>query len=296
MPAIDDPQGVGASLPGQLKELQRVVKDLSVNRTFSPNIFTVGAGGFTDLGPMSVSGLAAFLSAVTLNGVTGPVAATGALSGSSLAVTGAGTFGTVGTTGDITTPTSLRGADIYATNAPTFNITGGRVTAWWETATGRGGFTASSRRFKTEIGPADIDPLAVLKIGAKHYRYIDELRKRDDPTFEDYVGPEYRVALEVGMIAEDLHDAGLWQFVIYERNYTPMDVLPDADPDAEPVLIEGLKLDSKGKPIPQSIHYELWSIAVHRATQYVWAEHQKLVELQKTDRADIDRILKALGI
>lgn len=81
MPAIDDPMGMAASIPGQLADLKRVVKDLSVNRTFSPNLFAVGAGGLTVAGPTTLTG-----------GVAGPVAATGQLSGAGLSITSGNMF------------------------------------------------------------------------------------------------------------------------------------------------------------------------------------------------------------
>ncbi|WP_285037483.1 tail fiber domain-containing protein [Plantibacter sp. ME-Dv--P-095] len=117
----------------------------------------------------------------------------------------------------IAATTALSGQDLYATNAPGFNITGGRVAAWLENATGRLGTASSSRRYKQDEAPATIDPAAVLTIHPKTFHYIDEVRKRDDPAFEHYVGPEYVVAEEVGFIAEDLADARLDPFVVWRE-------------------------------------------------------------------------------
>ncbi|MEK6310280.1 MAG: tail fiber domain-containing protein [Curtobacterium sp.] len=168
-------------------------------------------------------------------------------------------------------------------------MSGTRVAGWWESATGRAGTASSSRRFKQDIEPANMDVNAILAIEVVHYHYIAEIRKRDDPTFEDYVGPEYKVATEVGVIAEQLHDLGLWQFVVYQReNYTETRTRPvtltqpvlNADTN-EPVLddfgeplmesyegeeeytlyLDRLKLNDAGQPIPDGVHYELLALA-----------------------------------
>ena len=151
------------------------------------------------------------------------------------------------------------GVDIIAGNnvyAPTAgvgagNIPGTRLTAWVEVATGRIGNTSSSERFKMNIRESEIDPLKVLTIVPKYYQYISEVRKRDDPSYEFYVGPEYHVALEIGMIAEDLHAAGLWEFVVYNH-----------EEDGT------LSLDPMGNLIPNSIHYINWAIALQVVSRY----------------------------
>ena len=192
----------------------------------------------------------------------------------------AGTTVTAGTgistsSGDVSTPAGLRGADVYATNAPTFNITGGRVTAWWETATGRGGFASSSRRFKTNIEPVEVGRMRMLlAVGVVHFDYIAEVRKRDDPTYEDYVGPDYHVGRNLSSIAEDLHEQGLWEFVIYEReDVMGVELQTSIEVDDEGVEHEvehevevktgdRLKLDESGEPIPLGIHESLLPYAL----------------------------------
>lgn len=162
--------------------------------------------------------------------------------------------GTVSASGNVSSS-----ADVVATNnvyAPTAgliggNIAGTRLTAWVEVATGRIGNTSSSARFKMNIRESAIDPLKVLSIVPKYYQYIDEIRKRDDPKYKSYVGPNYHVALEIGMIAEELHAAGLWEFVAY--NY---------EKDGT------LSLDPMGNPIPNTIHYANWAIALQVVARY----------------------------
>ncbi len=85
----------------------------------------------------------------------------------------------------------------------------------------------SSRRYKTDITAADVNPEAVLGIQAKYYRLIE---LGDD-------GPQL-----FGMIAEDLHDAGLPECVIY---------------------------DDEGRP--DGINYAQWGVVVHQVTQWLYA-------------------------
>lgn len=106
-------------------------------------------------------------------------------------------------------------------DAVSFVITGTRRSMWIEDATGRTGNTSSSRRFKQDIEPAAIDVDAFLSVGTFWFHYIAEIRKRDDPTFEEYVGPDYLVPDEYGLMAEDLHNAGLTYWVYYDADGRP---------------------------------------------------------------------------
>ena len=164
------------------------------------------------------------------------------------------TGGTVAASGNVTSGSDVvAGNNVYAPTAGLIggNIAGTRLTAWVEVATGRIGNTSSSARFKMNIRESAIDPLKVLSIVPKYYQYIDEIRKRDDPKYKSYVGPNYHVALEIGMIAEELHAAGLWEFVAY--NY---------EKDGT------LSLDPMGNPIPNTIHYANWAIALQVVARY----------------------------
>lgn len=163
------------------------------------------------------------------------------------------------TTGNVTATAALKGADVYATNAPGYNITGTRVAGWWESATGRAGTASSSSRYKTNIVPAATDPNALYGIPFHYYNYIAEVAKRDDPTSPDYVGPDYKVHLEIGGIAEEFHAAGLWEFVVYLR-----------DEDGN------LTLDDNGAPIPDGLHYELLGVGALIAAQDL---NKKLIDL-----------------
>lgn len=136
-------------------------------------------------------------------------------------------------------------------DSATYNITGPRLTLWVETATGRHGNTASSRRYKMNERPADIDPLAVVSVAPRMFNYIAEIRKRDDPDYEEYVGPDYLVADEIGLMAEDLHDAGLGHLVYYE--------------------------EVDGSMVPAAVDYVMWSVTLHAAVRAMW-ERQDAIE------------------
>lgn len=212
--------------------------------------------------------------------VTGAVSATTSITagidvtaGGNISASGSGTFAG-----------PLRSLGSY--NSPAITTT--RRAAWLAASDGLLAHTDSSERFKDNIVLAGIDPLAVLRIDVVVYQWIIELRRRDDPTFEGYVGPSYHVAVEVGMIAERLHEAGLWQFVVYEQDRVIVQGDPDDRAQSEdeflpPREVLQLRLDENGEPIPLSIHYTLWAMAVHVAAQHIWNEHLQL-------RADHDAL------
>lgn len=166
----------------------------------------------------------------------------------------------VSTPNGAVTAAKVTGGEVYAQSVDT-NITATRVAVWARTADGFIGTASSSRSLKTNIQPAQLDPARVLQVQPVHYEWRSEAAKRDDPTSPAYVGPEYHVPTEVGMIAEDVHAAGLWEFVVYERN-------PDGT----------LRLDDNGEGIPQGIHYTNWGVAL----QAVVREQQRQIDELRT--------------
>lgn len=156
---------------------------------------------------------------------------------------------------------AISASDLFTRNGPTQNITQTRVSTWTRTSDGLVGTASSSERFKTDIEAVDLDHLrAILGVQVVHFSYLDEVRRRDDPSFEEYVGPDYHVAVNIGSLAERLHEAGLWEFVIYEREniveQLPGEQNEDGSP-GEPVEVivgDRLKLDDDGEPIPFGIH------------------------------------------
>lgn len=126
--------------------------------------------------------------------------------------------------GNIESGGLLRGIESY-----NYNITSaGRRAAWIDSA-GFIGHTASSERYKQDINVADIDPEAVLALEPLMFRYRQAVAELGD-----------EAPVEIGLIAEQLHDAGLTAFVFY---------------------------DADGKP--EGVHYELWALAVHAAVRHV---------------------------
>jgi hypothetical protein len=141
------------------------------------------------------------------------------------------------------------GGYLVSPAGPGFDITTGRVAAWWRTSDGRLAFASSSREKKTNIRDAELDPEAILAVSIRAFNYRAEVSKRDDPDYPDYVGPSYHVADEFGGIAEEFHDLGLWQVVIYKDHTTPI-----------------------------GLHYELIGLLALKAAQHVWQQHLALAE------------------
>lgn len=192
-------------------------------------------------------------------------------------VTAAGAItasGNIASLGEVYSDLPLRSPGSRNYNVSTNYVAG------WINSDGTIGTSQSSRRFKQDIEEATIDPKAVLGLQLFQFRYIDEVRKRDDPTHPNYEGPDYHVQVNLSVMAEDLHEAGLWQFVVYEREpitETRMEtvlervIVIDADgtehPDVrevqrpvEHVVREELKLDEDGEPIPYSVHHILFGL------------------------------------
>lgn len=144
------------------------------------------------------------------------IANPGAISPTSVAASGAVSGASLSTTGDVQVGGQLRDPDAVGNV-----ITSPRYSVWIETGTGRFGNTSSSRRYKQDITDAQIDVEALLSVVPFVFHYIAEVRKRDDPTFEGYVGPEYVVADEYGLMAEDLHAAGMTPWVYYDADGRP---------------------------------------------------------------------------
>jgi hypothetical protein len=111
------------------------------------------------------------------------------------------------------------GAELYVPNAYNFDITYTRRTAWLGND-GRLGYASSSREKKIGIRPADEDRLArLLDIIPVSFFYRAEIARRTRLRIND--GEDYVPEREVGLIAEDLDDAGLHEFVIYDEHGKP---------------------------------------------------------------------------
>jgi hypothetical protein len=183
------------------------------------------------------------------------------------------------TTAGFTASGGISAADLYARNAPGFNITATRVAAWLQSSDGRLGTATSSELNKTNIRPVPLaDLIGILEIDVSYFEYIAEVRKRDDPSFEGYVGPEYHVATNIGSIAQRLHEAGLWQFVVYERAPILQDVVithEDGTQEEQAVAVgDRLKVDENGEPIPLGVHDNLLAYALIPVVQ----DHERRIQ------------------
>lgn len=212
---------------------------------------------------------------------------------------------TVSASGAVSGTTGRFDSGLYSTDAYSFNMTGTRVTGWHQ-IDGHIGTASSSERFKTNIVDAKlIDKAeAILSIEIDYYNYKAEIAKRDDPASPGYVGPGYQVHQELGAIAERLHEADLWEFVVYERDtitetrYRPVErvVVDDAGEEhvevvQEPYTVylgDTLRLNDAGQPIPFGIHYDLLGIAAIAAAQY-------LHRLYRAQQAQIDENTAAIA-
>lgn len=207
----------------------------------------------------------------------------------------------IAATGPVSGTTGRFDAGLYSTDAYSFNYTGTRVTGW-HGIDGHIATASSSERFKTNIRNADLiaKAEAILACEIDYYNYKAEIAKRDDPSSPEYVGPDYQVHDEIGMIAERLHEAGLWEFVVYERDVVWKEqVVSDADGAESMIQVyagDTLRLSDHGEPIPYSIHYEIFSLGVLAAVQYLYGlwktDHAQLVQ----NSADIVAIKTELGL
>ena len=104
-------------------------------------------------------------------------------------------------------------------NAYNTDITWTRRTAWLGND-GRLGYASSSRRKKTAIRPADEEALAaLLDVEPKAFRYRAEVARRTSKRINE--GADYVPAVELGLIAEELDEAGLGFFVYYGEDGQP---------------------------------------------------------------------------
>jgi hypothetical protein len=142
-------------------------------------------------------------------------------------------------TNDVTAGADVNvGGYLYTPAGYAYDITYTRRGAWLGND-GRLGYASSSREKKANIRDAKIDPEAVLQIVPRLFNYKAELEKRAE-------NPNYKVATEFGAIAEELHELGLWQVVIYDQ----------------------------GKPI--GIHYEMLGLLAIAAAEHVNARVDEL--------------------
>ena len=82
--------------------------------------------------------------------------------------------------------------------------------AVWMDAQGTMGHTASTKRVKQDIRPTLLDPKKVLDIEVVDFRYIKQVEEEGD-----------RAPFDIGVIAEQIDELGLKQFVFYGNDGQP---------------------------------------------------------------------------
>ena len=165
-------------------------------------------------------------SKITSGTITRPVNASGTIVASG-SITSTG--------GDIITNASL----IAAGNLRADGVQSTPLGSWISVVTnasGYLGYASSTKRVKQDIKPADITAAQGLALVATSFRYKQDVEDLGETA-----------PATIGLIAEDLHDAGLTEFVIY---------------------------DKKGKP--QGIHYERAWIALIPVIKDIDARLKKL--------------------
>lgn len=196
----------------------------------------------------------------------------GLLEQTSLAVTNTITAGgSISAGGSITTTggsITTTGGYIFTPLGYSYDITYTRRGAWLGND-GRLGYASSSAAKKANIRDAEIDPEAVLAIAPRLFNYRAELAKQAED-------PSYHVATEFGAIAEELHELGLWQVVIYEWDVHQRveavlgdDGAPVVDELGEPVMQAVGEPERVGEPRPVGIHYEMLGLLAIEAAKHL---------------------------
>lgn len=142
---------------------------------------------------------------------TTTVTASGAISGSSLGISGGSNL-----VGGITS------AGVASTNVTL--LPGTRSIVYVSDASGVIGQTTSSIVYKTNIAPVPYTAEQFLSVMPLVFEYIGQVDIRDNPANPNY-DPAYEVPLEVGLIAEHLVEAGMPLYVLFEADgTTPMNI------------------------------------------------------------------------
>lgn len=142
----------------------------------------------------------------------------GLLEQTSLAVTNNITAGgTITGQGVVTGVAGINSVGAY--NLDVTTLAGSRRGAWWHQS-GAAGYAPSTRERKQNIRSADFRPEQFMVIAPKVFEYRAQADIRDNPENPQH-DPNYVVPLEVGLIAEDLIEAGLGAFVFEDDEGRP---------------------------------------------------------------------------
>jgi len=297
---------------------QGSARSLAASQIGSGGLLINNGGSLTISGTGSLNvGSGALNSAGSISAGT-TISAGGNISGGGFSTAGAISGNTVsaasvGASGQVSGNTGVFNGGLFSTDAYSFNITGTRVTGWHQ-IDGHIGTASSSEKFKTNIRDARLvdKAEAILGIEFDYYNYKAEIAKRDDPSSPDYIGPGYQVHQELGAIAERLHEAGLWEFVVYERDtvtetrYRDVETIEIDESGEEHTVVvqepytvylgDTLRLGSDGEPIPFGIHYDLLGLAAIAAGQYLFRLYKAQQEQIDANTAEISALKQHLGI
>lgn len=134
-----------------------------------------------------------------------------------LAASGVTWEGPVDTSGTVTADTGINSVGAY--NLDVTTLAGARRGAWWHVS-GAAGYAPSTRVRKQNIRDAEFRPEQFMAIAPKMFEYRAQADIRDNPENPQY-DPNYEVPVEVGLIAEDLVEAGLDAFVFVDDKGDP---------------------------------------------------------------------------
>lgn len=137
-------------------------------------------------------------------------------------VSGSVTAGGNGIFGGTVTAT----AGITSTGVAAFNVTtlpGGRSAVWIHDSSGIMGQTTSSLRYKTDVTEVPYTAAQFVSVMPVVFAYIAQKDIRDNPDNPNF-DPEYRVPVEVGLVAEWLVDAGLDLYVLRDLDGEPKNI------------------------------------------------------------------------
>jgi hypothetical protein len=132
-----------------------------------------------------------------------------------LAASGVEWAGPVNTTGAVTANTVTASSGINSIGAYSNLLTTSYRTLWVTSSGGTGafGYVPSSRRFKQQITPHNIDPATWKALQLVTFRYEAAVTELGD-----------NAATEVGLIAEEVHDLGLTWLVDYDDEGLPFGI------------------------------------------------------------------------
>lgn len=134
---------------------------------------------------------------------------------------------TVTASGHVSAPTARFDGGLSSVDVYERVVSGAGYRATWTAATGEIGYVPSSRRFKTDIEPAAFDLERVLALQAVFYRYHARVPFAVDST-----------PVELGLIAEEVHDLGFTNLVDYDDAGKPFGVRYDL---VSLVVLEGMR-------------------------------------------------------